>query len=176
MRAYDFFLRQEAIELYEKGERKTEISKRLSVSYYTVLNWIKRYKKQGISGLKASYDRCGGHSKVSKKVKKEAIRMKSKRRGWGGEYVNMKLKQKYPEAYVPSGRQLQRYFNSAGLTEERSRLPSDQGGRHWARSAFYRVQVDAKEQIQTKYGNWCSYLTFTDEYTGATLEALVFPL
>ena len=88
----------------------------------------------------------------------------------------MKLINCYPDKYIPSARQLRNYFKEAGVVEEKTVLPNASSNGRWVKKAFERVQVDAKEQIQTLDGNWCSYLTFTDEHTGGVLEALVFPL
>ena len=176
MRAYDHAIREEALELYRSGKKKTEIAKKLGISYYTVLNWIKRYEQHGEAGLQPRYHKCGGSQKVSESLKKEALNMKSDHPKWGAEYIRMKLVKSYPEAYIPSARQLRRYFRKSGIVEEASKLPCQARGERWARSTFYRVQVDAKEQIQTGDGNYCSYLTYTDEYSGAVLDAFVFPL
>jgi len=127
-----------------------------------------------MSGLELKYGRCGSKSQVSEGIKQEAISMKGDHASWGGAYIRMKLLAKYPGAYLPTARQLQRYFVQAGLVELKNKQPS-LGSKEWAKRPLYRVQVDAKEQLKTMDGHWCSYLTFTDEHSGATLEALVFP-
>lgn len=174
MKAYDHDLRVEVVKRYNSGERQKEISKALNVPYSTIKNWIGRYREAGMLGLALKYGRCGSKGKVSEGIKQEAISMKRDHSGWGGIYIRMKLLAKYPTAYIPTARQLQRYFVQADLVELKTKPPS-MGSKEWAKRPLYRVQVDAKEQLKTKNGNWCSYLTFTDEHSGATLEALVFP-
>jgi len=176
MSSYSYEIRQEVIEKFSSGYKRTEISKELGIGYSTVLGWIKRYEQEGETGLQTKYEKCGSKAVVKDWIKAEAIKMREEHEGWGGEYIEMKLKQLHPKEYVPSGRQLRRYFKQAGLLEEQSRLPKGDKNNHWVNKAFTRVQLDAKEQIQTLDGKWSSYLTFTDEYTGAVLEALVFPL
>lgn len=176
MGSYSYEIRQEVIEKFHSGSKRTEISKELGIGYSTVLGWIKRYEHSGESGLHPRYNKCGSKSIVKDWIKAKAIEMRAEHKGWGGEYIEMKLKQLYPKEYIPTGRQLRRYFKSAGLLEEQSRLPKVDKGNNWVKKAFGRVQLDAKEQIQTLDGKWSSYLTFTDEHTGAVLEALVFPL
>lgn len=176
MRAYDHSLRLQAIELYKKGEKKVKISQKLEVSYYTILKWIKSYEQEGERGLKLKYSNCGASDKISQRLKREAIELKKEHPGWGSDYIRMKLQNKYPDAWLPSARQFRRYFEAAGVNQvQTSKLPKARGENSWSKEEFYRVQVDAKEQIQTKDGNWSSYLTFTDEKSGAVLDAFVFP-
>lgn len=176
MRAYNHSLRLQAIELYQRGKKSTQISEELNVSYYTILNWIKRYKSKGLEGLKSDYSACGQSCKVSELIKQEAVSLKRAHEDWGSDYIRMKLERKYPDVWLPSARQLRRYFALAGVNSSLlSKLPKASGGNCWAKHEFYRVQVDAKEQLQTKDGKWCSYLTFTDEKSGAVLDAFVFP-
>jgi len=46
----------------------------------------------------------------------------------------------------------------------------------WADSPLKRVQVDANEKLECLDGQKCCYLNFTDEHSGAVLDAFVFPL
>ena len=176
MRAYDHSKRERAISMYKTGEKKVRISEELGISYYTVLNWIKRYKEGGEEGLKTKYSNCGRSRRISSTIKDRAIEMKRDHEDWGSDYILMQLRREYPDSELVSSRQLRRYFIEAGVAKEkRSHLPKAGGSDSWATHEFYRVQVDAKEQIQTEDGNWCSYLTFTDERSGAVLNAFVFP-
>jgi transposase len=176
MRSYDHSKRERVISLYQSGEKRVKISDALGISYYTVLNWIKRYEEHGEEGLKVQYSNCGRKMKLSSVIKKRAISLKRDHEEWGSDYILMQLKKEYPDAELVSSRQLRRYFKQAGLAKELvSKLPKVSGSDSWASHEFYRVQVDAKEQIRTQDGNWCSYLTFTDEKSGAVLDAFVFP-
>lgn len=176
MPPYDYNYRIQAVELYQEGLKKIRISEELGVNYYTILNWIKRYEQHGKAGLKPDYSKCGHSSKVGEDMKAEAIEMKEEHSEWGSDYIRMKLRKKYPSAWLPSSRQLRRYFVKAGVSPtQASKLPKAAGENAWAKHEFYRVQVDAKEQLQTKDGKCCSYLTFTDEKSGAVLDAFVFP-
>ena len=176
MRPYDYSYRIRAIELYERGSKKIRISEQLGVNYYTILNWIKRYEQHGKAGLLPDYSKCGHASRMAEQLKAEAIQLKGDHPEWGSDYIRMKLRKKYPSACLTSSRQFRRYFVQAGVSPApASPLPKATGGNSWARHEFYRVQVDAKEQLQTQDGQWSSYLTFTDEKSGAVLDAFVFP-
>ena len=175
MKAYPYSVRLEVISRYEKGEKKTDISRSLSISYPTVLNWIKRYKSSGKSGLQHSYRHCGSHRLVAPEVKAAAVEMKASHPTWGGAYIRLQLQRQFPNSYIPGARQLQRYFQAAGIVKVATRRSGIKGDKGWAKVPLHRVQVDAKEQLQTQDGHWCSYLSFTDEHSGATLDAFVFP-
>lgn len=176
MRPYDYSYRIRAIALYERGSKKIQISEELGVNYYTILNWIKRYDQHGKEGLMPDYSKCGHSSRMAEGLKAEAIQLKGDHPEWGSDYIRMKLRKKYPSAWLASSRQFRRYFAQAGVSPtQASQLPKAEGENAWAKQEFYRVQVDAKEQLHTKDGKWNSYLTFTDEKSGAVLDAFVFP-
>lgn len=176
MKAYPNEIRRRVITLYETGKNKSKISQELGLNYKTVSQWLERYKKSPSTGLEPRYSNCGSKQRVDNDLKNEIIDLKREHEGWGATYIRMKLSKKYTHRYIPSVRQMQRYFHSAGLVEKANKLPKGDPHRHWSKKTFHRVQVDAKEQIQTQDGEWNSYLTFTDECTGAVLEAIVFPL
>lgn len=175
MKAYDNNLRQRVIALYQEGKSRNSISSDLALSYGTVCNWIKSYKKYGETGLLTKYANCGGHQQVSVEIKQTAIKLKEEHEDWGAPYILLELSRQYRAIDLPSARQLQRYFQKHGLTKESSTLPKDESSNAWSKEPLDRIQVDAKEQLQTQDGKWSSYLTFTDEATGAVLDAFVFP-
>lgn len=175
MESYAESLKLEAVRSYKSGEPMKKISSRLGVGYSTIRQWIKRYKTQGICGLKSQYWKCGRSSRVSESIKQQAIELKKNHQDWGATFIRIKLQKKYPQTYIPSARQLQRYFVKAQVAEQKQHLPQAQGSSDWAHCPFYRVQVDAKEQLHTADGKACSYLTFTDEHSGAILDCFVFP-
>src|SRR5271169_3823056 len=47
-----FKLRNEAVELFLKGETPTDISRNIGVSRQTIYNWIRRHSESGKKGLK----------------------------------------------------------------------------------------------------------------------------
>lgn len=176
MKAYPNEVRRRVVMLSEKGKSKREISLELGLNYKTVSQWLKRHKESPNDGLYPRYSNCGSIQQVDIGIKEEIINLKREHEEWGASYIRMNLLKKYANQYVPSVRQMQRYFRSAGLRGNKDKLPKGDLSRYWSKKAFHRVQVDAKEQIQTQDGQWNSYLTFTDECTGAVLEAIVFPL
>jgi len=173
---YSLALRKEVIKRYESGQRRQEISEELDLRYRTVCHWITSYKAAGPSSFKHRYARCGSKAKVNPGIKQESIALKRDHPHWGAAYIRIQLVRKYPNSYIPGARQLQRYFRDAEVNQPRAVRPKAKGETDWASHPFYRVQVDAKEQLKTADGQPCSYLTYIDEYSGAALEAFVFPL
>ena len=93
---------------------------------------------------------------------------------WGAGFILVKLETDIPNTALPSERRLQQIFKSKNLQPKKSKPP--RGKAKWAKKAFDRVQVDAKERLKTADGQDCCYLNFTDEATGSVLDAFVFSL
>jgi len=173
MQAHSQRERQTAIDLHLSGQRLTVISKTLGIHYDLVRSWIKRYKTEGESSIVPRYGNCGRHSKVAAVVKESALAYKRQHPQWGASFIRLQLLEAYPDLMIPKERRLQQWFRQSGLQSRKTRLP--QPGRQWASRPLQCVQVDAKEELKTKDGKPCCYLTFTDEYTGSALDAFVFP-
>ncbi len=173
MRAHNHETRQEAIRRWQAGEKISGISRALEVDYNTLLGWIKRFQSEGLPGLQVKYGCCGRKPMASEQVVERAKLLRQTHPDWGGGYIRLNLLRDLPGEKVPGERQLQRQLSEAGLGVRRTKLPSVAADR--ARRAFERVQVDAKERLRTRDGKECCYLNFIDEYTGAELDAFVFP-
>lgn len=173
MRAHNHETRQEAIRRWQAGEKKSDISRTLEVDYNTLSGWVKRFQSEGLAGLKVKYSGCGRKQAAPAQVVERAKELRRAHPDWGGGYIRLNLLRELPGEKVPGERQLQRQLSGAGLGVRRTKLPSVAAD--WARKAFERVQVDAKERLRTLDGRECCYLNFIDEYTGAELEAFVFP-
>lgn len=159
---------------WQSGEKLSQISRSLKVDYQTLRGWAKRYREKGEPGLKACYAKCGRISKADEALREQALQYKRAHPQWGAGFIRIQLQKAFAGAYAPKERQLQRWFAQAGLQKPATRLPKFP--LDWAKRPLERVQVDANEQLRTKDGKPCCYLTYTDEHTGSALEALVFPL
>lgn len=166
--------RQEAYDLWQSGEKKSVISRKLHVDYDTLLGWIKRFEEEGVQGIQLRYDRCGRPKTIDERVRAKALLLRQAHAGWGCSYLRLHLIDEFGQQAVPSVRHIQRWMRSAGLIEAATRLPAVRTP--WADKPLARVQVDAKEQLRCADGNPCCYLNFTDEHSGAVLDAFVFPL
>jgi transposase len=174
MRAHNHETRQEAIRRWQAGEKKSQIARALDIDYNTLLIWINRFEAEGLPGLKPQYSSCGRKPTASEQVIEQAREFRKNHPDWGGGYIRLNLLRELPDEKIPGARQIQRVLSEAGLGVRRTRLPSVPAD--WVGEAFERVQVDAKERLRTKDGKECCYLNFIDEYTGAELDAFVFPL
>lgn len=173
MEAHKAEVRQKAYDLWQSGEKKSVISRTLQVDYDTLLGWIKRFKSEGSDGLKLRYTQCGRRSSHETEVYQRAIAHRRAHGGWGSSYIRLKLVSEFGESRVASVRQIQRWIKGQGLMQSNTRLPAVDTP--WADSPLKRVQVDANEKLECSDGQKCCYLNFTDEHSGAVLDAFVFP-
>lgn len=174
MKPHSNEVRQKAIELWQSGQKKSEISRQLGVDYDTLLGWIERFSQDGAPGLNLRYACCGRNCNDQSPVRIRALELMRQHKDWGAAYLRLNLQREFPGEKLAGPRQLQRWVAQAGIRQKGTRLPTVQA--QWAHHAFERVQVDAKERLVTRDGRECCYLNFTDEYTGAALDAFVFPL
>lgn len=174
MEAHKTEIRQRAYEMWSSGEKKSVISRTLQVDYDTLLGWTKRFEQEGVDGIRLRYGRCGRRNRTDSRVYNRAIAHREAHAGWGSSYIRLKLVAEFGESSVPGARQIQRWLNSCGLISPVTKLPPVASP--WADSPLKRVQVDANEQLECSDGQKCCYLNFTDEYSGAVLDAFVFPL
>ncbi len=175
MQAHSYDVRRKAIELWKGGQTKADISRHLGVDYDTLLGWLKRYDQEGEQGLSLRYERCGRKPRVEiSPVEAKALELIGKHKEWGAGYVRVHLLREFPGEQIPQPRQIQRWIAKSGVRPKHTKLPPVDAD--WASKPLERVQVDAKERLRTKDGKECCYLNFTDEHTGAELDAFVFPL
>lgn len=166
-------IRRTIIERRQQGERFASIARELKLSYGAVRNIWQQFQTEG--HLTPRYDQCR-HTAIRKDAAlyTSAIQLKQAHPGWGAGLIRLELAAAYPTAALPSERTLQRWFRRAGVGRKpMERHPSSpvQRGKQphevWA--------MDAKEQMQLGDGSYCSWLTITDEASGAILSAVLFP-
>ncbi len=166
-------IRRVIVERREAGESYATISRDLAMPYITVRKVYQHYHQTG--RLEASYDKCrpnGVRSEAA--IYEKAIDLKQAHAGWGAGLIWVELAEFFQEADLPSVRTIQRWFHRAGLVEQRrdqtQKMVVQRGQRvHevWA--------LDAKEQIQLGDGSYASWLTISDEASGAILSVTLFP-
>lgn len=174
MKPHTYDVRQKAIENWQSGQKKSEIARQLGVDYDTLLGWIKRFSQEGEAGLSLRYTCCGRKPQENGAVRSRALELMGQHQEWGAGYLRLNLQREFPGADLVKPRQLQRWVAKAGIRAKRTKLPPVAAD--WASRPLERVQVDANERLVNKDGKECCYLNFTDEHTGAALDAFVFPL
>lgn len=132
-----------------------------------------RYQQHG--HLEASYDKCRHQGiRHNPTVYERAIQLKQAHPKWGAGLIWVELAEEFDEVDLPSERTLQRWFKRGGVQNpapERAPKPFAARGKQahevWA--------MDAKEQVELADGSFVSWLTVTDEGSGAILGAFLFP-
>lgn len=160
--------------MWQEGLKKTQISRELQVDYDTILDWCKRFKNEGEQGLSTRYEHCGRSAAADDPHRLRAIEMRKLHPFWGAEYIRLQLLREFPGEKIVKPNQIRRWIRQEGLVAGKTRLPATKP--EWVSRPLQRVQVDAKEQLQTADNQPCCYLNFTDEHSGAVLDAFVFPL
>lgn len=142
--------------------------------YITVRKVYQHYQQTG--RLEASYDRCRPQGvRSTEAIYQKALEIKRGHRGWGAGLIWVELAERFEESSLPSVRTLQRWFHQAGLgmkakVDRIQNVTVQRGVRAhevWA--------LDAKEQIALGDGSYASWLTISDEGSGAVLSVTLFP-
>ena len=161
--------------LIEEGVSKTDISKRMDIPYRSVLKISKRYEEKGQFGLDTLYHQCGRHEAATTyRFKRLSIWLKRLHNEWGAPIIRVVLTKRYPHEVVPCIRQMQKWFIKAHLNKPRQQKSQPFIGHALATHNIW--QVDAKERFTLTQGQDANYLNIVDEYSGAWLEAPLFPL
>ncbi len=88
--------------------------------------------------------------------------------------IRLLIAEKWPELDVPHERTLQRWFRAAGVNRRGKRRIVGQKG-HRGQEPHAVWQMDAKEQMKLADESEASWLMVTDEKSGASMAAEVFP-
>jgi transposase len=166
-------IRRQIVTRHESGETLVEISQTLGLSYETVKRLWGRWRKEG--KLTPNYEQAKRRgTRRYGSIYEAAIQMKRDHPKWGAGLIRIQLERDYPSEKSPSTRTLQRWFRTEGI----GRTPPVRR----QRQAVQRGQtvhdvwaVDAKEHIRLEDGREVSWLTVTDEASGAILVTEVFP-
>lgn len=161
--------------LLEAGLSKTEISKLTTVPYGSVLTICKRYETDPVSGLNTHYHNCGRKAAdTTYRFKRMCLWLKRLHKDWGAPIIRVILTKRYPNDHIPSIRQIQLWFLAAHLNKPRQQKSQPFIGHATATHNIW--QVDAKERFTLTENQAANYLNIVDEYSGAWLEAPLFPL
>jgi len=165
--------RRQIVALREQGYSFQALAEELGRDYETVRKIYHRYIQS--DQLEANYDKCRHQGiRSDEAIYQRAIQLKQAHPKWGAGVIWVELLEEFDEADLPSERTLQRWFRRGGVQNpapERSPRPFAARGKRahevWA--------MDAKEQVELADGSFVSWLTVTDEGSGAILGAFLFP-
>lgn len=167
-------IRSEIVQRHQRGETLRSISEELSISYETVKNLWQHWQKTG--KVEPNYERAKHKgTRQFGMLYAEAIALKTAHPRWGAQLILLELQKTQPASSYPTPRTLQRWFCHEGVNrgtavrQKREKFVKRGQEPHqvWA--------VDAKEQIPLADGPRVSWLTVSDEASGAVLHTEVFP-
>lgn len=168
-------IRQVIVERHQQGETLAQIAERLALSPWTVRKVWRRYRDEGAAGLVSHYERCGRRGpRCERRVYRGALWLKRRHPRWGAGLIRVILQQHWQGARIPHPRTLQRWFRAVGIHQgPRQRVPREPVARGQAVHAVW--EMDAKERLRLANGDGVSWLTVSDEKSGAVLTGQLFP-
>jgi hypothetical protein len=158
----------------EAGESYAAISRDLALPYITVRKVYEHYHQTG--RLEASYAQCRPPAvRKSEAIYQKAIELKRNHSGWGAGLIWVELTELFEESRLPSVRTRQRWFHRAGVNRKASHDRVQSRAVQRGVRAHEVWALDAKEQILLGDGSYASWLTISDEGSGAVLSVTLFP-
>lgn len=166
-------IRKEIVDRRGRGETFRQIAREMTLSYDSVRAIWRHWEMHG--KLAPNYEACRQTGpRKPRAVVDRALHMKREHRRWGAGLIRLLLSDEFEAHDLPSERSLQRWFRQAGLGRAptaQHRVPSVKRGQ-----AVHDVwAVDAKERIALADSSQVSWLTISDEASGAILYAGGFP-
>jgi len=166
-------IRKEIVDRRSRGETFRQIAREMAMSYDSVRAIWRHWERHG--KLAPNYDACRRTGpRKPQAVVERALEMKRDHRRWGAGLIRLLLSDEFEAHEVPSERTLQRWFRQAGL----GRAPAAQQRTPYVKrgQAVHDVwAVDAKEKVKLADGSQVSWLTVSDEASGAILHVAGFP-
>lgn len=167
-------IREAIIKAWTGGESNARIARQQGLAYGTVRGVVKRYEATG--QVEPNYEACR-HTGVRKlgAIYEAAVSMKQAHPSWGAGIIWVELSEVFEEAHLPSPRTLQRWFKRAEVGTNRRRDQTHQPRVRRGQAVHEVWALDAKEAIALADGSRVSWLTISDEASGAILTAELFP-
>lgn len=170
-------IRHEIIERHQRGDSLPQIAAALHLSFWTVRQLWRQYRNQGSAGLACGYGRCGRRGlRHEARLYRVSVWLKRHHPTWGAGFIRVLLQERYGAAALPHVRTLQRWFRRAGVncpyrrTHRPRQMPSERS------CQVHQVwQLDATSHLRLEDGTGVSWISVTDEYSGALLDSVVFP-
>lgn len=168
-------IREQMVQLRQQGKSYAVIGQQLRQSPHSVRQICRRWRTGGAAALTPNYHRCGHPGiKSERLIWRAAVSLKRLHPEWGGGVIRVGLAHRWPGRSIPSERTLQRWFVQAGVAT--ARPPAKGAKRARAHQVHQCWQVDAVSHQTLADGSQASWLSSTDEASGALLESSAFPL
>jgi transposase-like protein len=151
-----------------KADTITALCQRFGYSRPSGYRWLRRFQREGRSGLadRSSRPRSASISPLCRRWEAEILALRQ-RWGWGPKKLRHRLRQTHPKTRLPSERTIARLLKSQGRVSEHERrsLPGPQLHRAKLRGARRCNEVwtiDFKGYFHTGDGRRCDPLTVRD--------------
>lgn len=166
-------VRRQIVERRDGGESYAAIARSLAMPYTTVWKVDQHYRSRG--HLEPDYAACRQTAvRKSTAIYQQAIQLKSDHPGWGAGLIWVELAEAWAEKELPSVRTLQRWFHRGKVARQRPERVAKATIRR-GKVAHEVWAIDAKEGMQLVDGSYVSWLTISDEASGAVLASALFP-
>lgn len=174
-RALPVPLREEIVRRHQLGQDLAAIAAELHLSYHTVRQIWRLYRTHGAAGLIPRYHAGARAAPPSAgAILQQACELKRLHPTWGAGLIRLQLAKQFEGNNIPSIRTLQYEFRDAGVNRPRRPrrprrvvVPAGRPHEVW--------QVDAVEKAKLADGHEASWLTVTDEFSGAILATELSP-
>jgi len=163
-------IKKELIKDWDVGHFSiTDLSHKYGVSRPTVYKWLKRYKREGIEGLKerSRAPKLCPH-RTSRSMIDLVIQEKLKNRKRGPRKVRAQIKRKHPEFELPAISTIGYWLKKEGLVEHRKKrlhVPPYTEPFSECQESNDVWSIDYKGQFHMKNGRVCYPLTVSDNYS-----------
>ena len=175
-KAIDKSIRLRIVQEHSLGKSCKELALAYNIGYKSVLRFCKAYKQGGEDGLNNSYKNCGTDElKFAHLIYRSACWLKYLHPNWGAAYILIQLEKRHGSTYeLPNERTAQLWFKQKGYNKQR--LKNKPSTFSVTKASFIHDiwQIDAKEKVKLGNDSLVCWLTITDEYSCAILEAPVF--
>jgi hypothetical protein len=167
-------IRQVIVQRHQQGQSLGQIALDLGLPYGTVRKLWRRSRDAGEAGLSPAYRRCGRRGpRGDARMIRAACWLKRLHPTWGAVLIGLILQRRWPDRLAPPERTLQRWFRRAGVNRPPGR-PHPRGPRRGGRPHDV-WEMDAVVKQRLADGRLASWLTITDEASGAILTAELSP-
>jgi transposase len=173
-RPISLLLQNQIVLLHNQEMSLQEIATVLQMPFSTVRAVWRRYDKSEQKTLPAPYQGCYKkelhHEEL---IRRAAVFLKRRHPSWGAGLVLVLLRERWANKKLPSTRTIQRWWQKAKVNCPKRKLPLLL--KDWAKRVDEVWQVDATSHLRLLDSTAASWLTFSDEASGAVLEAVAFP-
>ena len=174
--------RLELVALMEEGiVPVTELSRRFGVAPKTAYKWLKRYREQGVEGLRErSRAPLTSPGKTLPEVEAAVVAARRAHPLWGGRKVAAWLQKQHPDLSVPAPSTCHDIFVRHGLVSAPRRRRQDTAGRHHDGLTTPKAPndvwtVDFKGPFRLGDRTRCVPLTLQDAHTRMLLRCDALP-